>query len=75
MRWLLIALLIYIFYRLVRGPRRRKGTPLFTFHFGRTPGPNTEKRSNGKKKSREDLDQIEDAAFIDITEEKDKDTT
>lgn len=71
LRWLFIGLVIYMIYRLISGPnRKRRQNPFFTFRYGQYPnesGQNSDNRSNGGKKNY--LDQIEDAEFEDITEE------
>ena len=68
-RWLVIALFIYLMYRLITGPRNRKRTPFFHFQAGRFPGTGNADSSRRKRSSRRnELDQIEDAEFEDITE-------
>lgn len=66
LRWLLIALAIYMLYRLIRGPKERKQNG-FTFHFGRF---NTGGNSNNNRARKKNLDQIEEAEFEDITEKE-----
>jgi hypothetical protein len=64
-RWLLIALFIYLVYRLITGPKskqnRKSSSPFDQFR----QGPS-------KRKKRPNLDQIEDAEFEDITEKEKK---
>jgi hypothetical protein len=71
-RWLLIGLVIYMIYRLITGPnKKRRQNPFFTVRFGEFPNDTEksgEKQQGGQKKSY--LDQIEDAEFEDITEEE-----
>ncbi len=64
-RWLLIALFIYLVIRLIRGPKRRS-RPAIRFHFGNFQNGRSKRtppRRGGRK-----LDEIEDAEFEDITE-------
>lgn len=70
MRWLLIALIIYLIYRLITGPgKKRRQNPTFTFRFGRFQEEgNPEERDKRGKSGKKTLDQIEDAEFEDITE-------
>ena len=63
-RWLLIALLIFVVIRLIRGPKRRT-RPSIRFHFG-----NFQNGRRGSKRPK--LDEIEDAEFEDITEKAKK---
>lgn len=73
LRWLFIALIVYIIYRLIAGSgRNQQRRPYFTFRFGEFPGNDgaTDNRKQNKRDPR--LDQIEEAEFEDITE---KDTT
>ena len=64
-RWLLIALFIYLVYKLITGPKskqkRKSRSPFDQFQQGPT------KRKNGPN-----LDQIEDAEFEDITDKEKK---
>ncbi len=64
-RWLLIALFIYLVIRLVRGPKRRK-RPSVRFHFGNFRNGRAEQKKPDN--SRRKLDEIEEAEFEDITE-------
>lgn len=67
-RWLFIILFIYLVYRLIQGPKRRKNPP-FRFHFrnfGNGDGQNSPSSSRPK------LDDIEEAEFEDITEKSEK---
>ncbi|TVR15799.1 MAG: hypothetical protein EA391_09665 [Balneolaceae bacterium] len=67
-RWLIIALFIFVIIRLIRGPKRRN-RPAFRFHFGNMPrGNNRRGSSPGKPR----LDEIEEAEFEDITEKANK---
>lgn len=71
MRWLLIALIIYLIYRLITGPgKKRRQNPTFTFHFGKFQNDeNPDSKGKSGKPGKKTLDQIEDAEFEDITEE------
>lgn len=66
-RWLLIAFIIYLIYRLITGSKRRenKKRPFFTFYANHFPGDFQQKR---KEQEKQNLDQIEEAEFEDITE-------
>jgi len=65
-RWLVIALFIYLMYRLITGPRRNRKSPsTFRFQFGRFDSSGSEKRQSSRKTS---FEQIEEAEFEDITE-------
>jgi len=66
-RWLIIALFIFVIIRLIRGPKRRN-RPAFRFHFGNMPRSNNRGSSAGKPR----LDEIEEAEFEDITEKANK---
>lgn len=66
LRWLIIALAIYLLYRLFRGPKKRSQQG-FTFHFGRFGSNNNGNQNRGQK---QDLDQIEEAEFEDITDKE-----
>jgi hypothetical protein len=69
-RWLLIALFIFIIIRIIRGPKNRK-RPSIRFQFGNM------KNRNGRYGTRRPrLDDIEEAEFEDITEKakKEKDS-
>lgn len=64
-RWLLIALFIYIIIRLIRGPKKKRKSSI-RFRFG---GFNNQTNNNGSNHSRRPrLDEIEDAEFEDITD-------
>lgn len=65
-RWLIIALFIYLVFRLVTGPRRssKRTHPLFRFYFGRVP----KGQDRDKQPRRSGFDQIEEAEYEDITE-------
>ncbi len=67
-RWLIIALFIFIILRLIRGPKNRK-RPAFRFHFGNFPQDQNRHRSS---ESKQKLDEIEEAEFEDITEKVNK---
>ncbi len=69
-RWLLIALFIFIIIRILRGPKNRK-RPSIRFHFGNL---NNQNGRYGQQRKR--LDDIEEAEFEDITEKvkKEKDS-
>ncbi|MCC5913594.1 MAG: hypothetical protein JJU46_04390 [Balneolaceae bacterium] len=66
-RWLLIALFIYMIWKLIRGPkpkkRPRNQNPFSTGRNGAGP------RRKGRKP---DFDRIEEAEFEDITEKEKK---
>ncbi len=66
-RWLLIALFIYLIIKLIRGPKpkQRKKSP-FTFDGFQ------QNQSKRTKQHRPNLDQIEEAEFEDITEKEKK---
>lgn len=69
-RWLLFGAVIYIIYKLIQGPKRRK-RPGIRFEFRNFKNRNGD--DGGKKRSRKmDFDQIEDAEFEDITEKEKK---
>jgi len=70
-RWLLIAFIIYLIYRLITGPgKKRRKNPTFTFHFGSLRNDeNSDSKDTRPKTGKKTLDQIEDAEFEDITEE------
>lgn len=64
-RWLLIALFIYIVIRLIRGPKKRRQSSI-RFRFGDFNNQsNNHNRSNSRKQR---LEEIEDAEFEDITD-------
>ncbi len=61
-RWILIALFIFIIIRILRGRKNTK-RPSIRFHFG-----NMNKRNGQQGSQRPRLDDIEEAEFEDITE-------
>lgn len=63
-RWLLIALFIYLIIRLIRGPKRRKKSTI-RFRFGDFNNQ-SQNQNSGSRRPR--LDDIEDAEFEDITD-------
>jgi hypothetical protein len=69
-RWLLIALFIYLIYKLIRGPRpaRQQKDP---FRFGGFQNRNNSDAGSNSKR-RKNLDQIEEAEFEDITNKEKK---
>ncbi len=67
-RWLFIILFIYLVYRLIQGPKRRKN-PAIRFHFRNFGKGDEQKRTSS---SRPRLDDIEEAEFEDITEKSEK---
>lgn len=72
-RWLLIAFIIYLIYKLITGPGRKRNRqkPFFTFQFGQFP--NGSQQDRGKTRGKEktpDLDEIEEAEYEEIKEEK-----
>lgn len=69
LRWLLIALFIYIIIRLIRGPKRQKRSTI-RFRFGDF----TNNSNNGNNSRRPRLDDIEDAEFEDITDKEKKES-
>ena len=62
-RWLLIALFIYLIIRLIRGPKRKRQSTI-RFRFG--DFNNQSQNNNSSRRPR--LDDIEDAEFEDITD-------
>jgi hypothetical protein len=65
-RWLLIALFIYLVIRIIRGPKNQR-RPFIRFHFGKARNGRQSKRTNtGQSRAR--LDDIEEAEFEDITD-------
>ena len=70
-RWLLIALFIYLVYRLIMGPKkknnRRSG---IRFQFKNYQNQGNSSDQNRSKKSR--FDEIEEAEYEDITEKEKK---
>jgi hypothetical protein len=66
-RWLLIALFIYLVIKLIRGPKnKKKGRSPFPFDgFQKHP-------SNRGRNGKPDFDQIEEAEYEDITEKEKK---
>lgn len=68
-RWLLIALFIYLVYKLITGSRQRNKRDT-SFRFGNF-------KNNASKNSRRNtnLDQIEEAEFEDITHKEKKTDT
>jgi hypothetical protein len=65
-RWLLIALFIYLVIRIIQGPKRSR-KPFIRFNFGNSPnGRGTTRTGTGRGKAQ--LDDIEDAEFEDITD-------
>lgn len=70
-RWLLIALFIYLVIRLVRGPKPRRQSSI-RFRFGDfTNNSNNNNRNNSRRPR---LDEIEDAEFEDITDKEKKES-
>lgn len=67
-RWLLIALFIYLIVRLIRGPKRRKKSSI-RFRFGDF---NHHSNNQNSRSRRPRLDEIEDAEFEDITDKAKK---
>jgi len=66
MKWLLIALAVYLLYRVLTR-NRKKPDSMFTFRFGHF---NNQKQNNRRQNN--NLDQIEEAEFEDITEKEEK---
>lgn len=66
-RWLLIALFIYLLYKLIKGPKSKRKKNIH-FRFGVFQNRN----SNSSNKNNRDLDQIEEAEFEDITNKEKK---
>lgn len=67
-RWLLIALFIYIIVRLIRGPKPKRRSSI-RFRFGDFNNQSNNQNSNSRRPR---LDEIEDAEFEDITEKAKK---
>lgn len=67
-RWLLIALFIYIIVRLIRGPKPKRQSSI-RFRFGDFSNHSNNQNSNSR---RQRLDEIEDAEFEDITDKAKK---
>lgn len=67
-RWLLIALFIYIIVRLIRGPKPKRRSSI-RFRFGDFNNHTNNQNSNSRRPR---LDEIEDAEFEDITEKAKK---
>jgi hypothetical protein len=65
-RWLLIALFIYLVYKLIRGPGRNKRRDK-DFRFGSFKSGTSKNRGRNNN-----LDQIEEAEFEDITHKEKK---
>lgn len=64
-RWLLIALFIFLIIRIIRGPKKRR-KPFIRFHFGNM---GNQKPQNGRQnRNKPRLDDIEEAEYEDITE-------
>jgi hypothetical protein len=68
-RWLLIALFIYLVIKLIRGPKNKKKRQS-PFPFDAFQQNRSSRKGNGKP----DFDQIEEAEFEDITEKEKKRT-
>lgn len=62
-RWIVIALFIYLMLRLFSGPRRTSRRSRFNVQFG--PGQQQPPRTRQQKQS---MDQIEEAEYEDVTE-------
>ncbi len=71
LRWLLIAFIIYLIYRLITGPgKKNQSRPIFRIWFGGGSDRKSPRSPNMKgKNTGNHLDHIEDAEFEDITEE------
>lgn len=67
-KWLLILLFVYLVFRLIQGPKRKKKSSI-RFHFGNFGGRNNSGQTPAGKPK---LDEIEDAEFEDITEKSKK---
>lgn len=67
-RWLLIALFIYIIVRLIRGPKPKRRSSI-RFRFGDFSNNSNNQNSNSRRPR---LDEIEDAEFEDITDKAKK---
>lgn len=67
-RWLLIALFIYIIIRLIRGPKNKRQSSI-RFRFGDFNNHSNNQNGNSRRPR---LDEIEDAEFEDITEKEKK---
>ncbi len=66
MKWLLLALAVYILYRIITRNRRKSSS---TFS-NRSGHPYSQNHNNQRRSNK--LDQIEDAEFEDITEKEEK---
>jgi hypothetical protein len=65
-RWLLIALFIYLVIRIIRGPKNQR-KPFIRFHFNNAQnGFRGNRTDSGRRKRR--LDEIEEAEYEDITD-------
>lgn len=69
-RWLLIALFIYLVYRLIMGPKKKNRRSGIRFQFRNSQNQGNSSDQNRSKKSR--FDEIEEAEFEDITEKEKK---
>ncbi|MEX0639301.1 MAG: hypothetical protein WD315_04870 [Balneolaceae bacterium] len=64
-RWLVIALFIYLMIRLITGRGRgKKRGPTFQFRYGKF----SNREPNNNRSKSDDLDQVEEAEYEDITE-------
>ncbi len=66
LRWLLIILFIYIVYKLIQGPKRSRRSTI-RFRFGDFNNQANQQK-NRQSSRRQQLDDIEDAEFEDITD-------
>ncbi|MGM0506442.1 MAG: hypothetical protein ACQER4_04565 [Bacteroidota bacterium] len=61
-RWIVIALFIYLMLRLISGPRRSSERSRFKVQFGTRQAP------RNPRQQKQSMDQIEEAEYEDITE-------
>jgi len=69
-RWLLIALFIYLVYRLIMGPKKKNRRSGIRFQFRNSQNQGNSSDQKRSKKPR--FDEIEEAEFEDITEKEKK---
>lgn len=71
LRWLLIALFIYLIIRLIRGPKSKNRSSI-RFRFGNFNNHTNNNNRNYSQRPR--LEEIEDAEFEDITDKEKKES-
>lgn len=74
LKWLLIVLCFYMLYKLVTGPKKgRKGrNPYIRIHYGRSQNRSSTPGRSSTKKGKPSLDNIEEAEYEDITDDKNR---